>query len=259
MRRTNEGVEFPIVYYKHPETKRSVIFIAVIHLAEAEYFATLQTFIDSLKGYTVLYERVKKISKQEKKGLSLSERSIHRNLNGKAFQARQLFKLRGLVYQSQGLEYRSHWINADISKKQLIHRFAARGLMHQNKSQRNIYSQDFPKFMSSALATWCLNGFLKNAVAIFRLRSITPRFLSRRDGNGEIIIDLRNQIALNNILEQVTKSDVVTIWGAAHLEGIARGLKCHGFEECHREWILSYRVKGRFFPKATPTSEGLQQ
>ena len=58
IRNTNGNIETPVVFYENPETKRKVVFIATIHLAEAEYFAALQRLIESLAGYEILFEGV---------------------------------------------------------------------------------------------------------------------------------------------------------------------------------------------------------
>jgi hypothetical protein len=45
IRRTGKNIETPVIFYEHPETKRKIVFIATVHVAEPEYFTALQQLI----------------------------------------------------------------------------------------------------------------------------------------------------------------------------------------------------------------------
>jgi pheromone shutdown protein TraB len=65
----------------------------------------------------------------------------------------------------------------------------------------------------------------------------------------DIIINERNKVAVDGILEHVQHNHVVSIWGAAHLPGMISLLNKQGYREQERTWFKAYRERNEYGKK----------
>ncbi|MFC1608949.1 hypothetical protein ACFL2R_01650 [Patescibacteria group bacterium] len=234
------NIQTPVVFYENPETKRRVVFIGMIHIAESVYFSAVQQLIDLIESHgecQVLYEMVQPLSDEEKVSLSEKERIIFREMTAKIGSVKQLADLVGLQYQKDGLKYRSSWVNTDLRMYELVTAFAQRKRVVWGKSN---FSLDD---VSEAEAEKVIDFFLKHMVLINYLADLVGFFSPKVKDFNDLILGKRNDVAIQGIRRCIENEDVVTIWGAKHLPGIEKQLKAMGFQESERMWFTAYCVK----------------
>ncbi len=240
IRNKNGRLETAVVFYHHPKTKKQVVFIATLHLAEREYYAALQQRITALPGHQILFEGVGKLSAQEEQALTEKEHSVAKHFDDIFGWMRKIGELMSLQYQKEGLTYDSSWINTDIRLSELIRSFARHDiyLTNQEKKIDSLFCNESAQFTK-----WFINKlfsrFVPGAVLIDALA-----FLSRKKRLAKkFILDARNTKAVRGINEHLKNGNIVTIWGAAHIRGIERELKRSGFRAVRREWFAAYHVR----------------
>lgn len=241
IRNTSGNIETPVVFYEHPETKRRVVFIATIHLAEAKYFAALQQLIRSLSGYKILFEGVGKLSPQEKRALTEKERGVAKQFDYIFVIVREIGEMMSLQYQKEGLAYEPSWVNNDIRMYNLVQLFAQHDIRLLKKEM------DFDKLFGDESAQLFTRWFVNKLFGQFVPVSVIVGILSFFSRNNRLakkcILETRNEEAIRGINVHLAEGDVVTIWGAAHLRGIEKRLKQTGFREVRREWFTAYHVR----------------
>lgn len=238
------ALETPVVYYEHPKTKQKVVFVATIHLAEAEYYAKLQELIDSLisEGYVVLYEGVGSFSEEQANGLDEAKRKVWEQTR-LLFQAMDILaELMGLQYQRDGISYQPGWINTDMSFKTLVDLFVAKGVSLSDKEIK--IAELIENDRDRSLVVWIFNKLLQWMPVwgvIFYMRGI---LVERQRRIKDILIKKRNKIAWDGIQKQPAESNVLTIWGAEHWRGIHKKLTGEGgFRKIKTEWRAAYRFR----------------
>lgn len=254
IRNINGNLETPVVFYEHPKTKRRVVFVATIHLAEAEYFVALQRLIDSLSesGYQVLFEGVGALSPQEEQALTEKERGVARMFDHLFKSVRKIGEMMSLQHQKEGLTYDSSWINTDITMYSLIRLFARHDVSFLKEGLDSLLKKEGDKEQSDDLSTdeseqmffkWLINKLLSRFVPLVVIIGACSFFSRNRKLIKKFILDTRNEEAVRGINAHLTEGDVMTIWGAAHLKEIEKRLKQAGFREVRREWFTAYRVR----------------
>ncbi len=234
--RNRDGeLQTPVVFYEHPETKRLVVFIATIHFAEPEYFASLQQIIESLSGYKILFEGVGKLSQEEGRHLTEKERDIVMQFDYVFEMTHKIGELMSFQYQKDGLSYDSSWVNTDVRLHDLVQLFAKHDICLTKKTDDLFRDKSFRLY-----GRWVLGKLFSHFVPFTVLVGLLTCFKRNEKFAKKSILDERNIVAVNGINEHLAKNNVVTIWGAAHLRGIEKHLKQSGFREIRREWFTVY-------------------
>jgi hypothetical protein len=241
IRNTNGNIETPVVFYENPETKRKVVFIATIHLAEAEYFAALQRLIESLAGYEILFEGVGELSSQEEQALTEKEHGVARQFDYIFGIMRKASAAMSLQHQKEGLAYHSDWINTDMRMYDLIRLFARQDirLLKKEKDFDDLFSDESVQLLTK----WFVNKLFGRFVPVAVIISVLFFFSRDMRLSKKFILEARNEEAVRGINAHLAEGDIVTIWGAAHLRGIEKRLKRAGFREIQREWFTAYHVR----------------
>ena len=242
-RRVNGKLQTPVIFYEHPVTKRIVVFVATIHLGEPEYFVELQKCIDSLVsgGYKVLFEGVQKLTPEEEECLTDKERRVSRQLQVLFELVQEIGKLMSLQYQKSGLTYDTTWINTDVSQYDLIRLLVSQNvtLLKKEKGVEELFNDEVGKLA----VRWLVNKLFDQFIAFAVIAYVASLFLPNKRKLRRIILDNRNEVGLRGINECLSRSNVVTIWGAGHLRGIEKSLKGYGFREIRREWFTVYNIR----------------
>jgi hypothetical protein len=203
----------------------------MMHIGEPDYFARIQNIIDGHDGFAVIYEGLRKSNLKE------SERAILKGFMLPTPLVVAGKKLLGIIHQNEGLTYRSHWINTDLSARQLARALKKHGVQPLKEVEDHSWCEERPVF-----TMWVINYMLSNLIPVLVLTKGLDRF-SRHNKTDDTIIHRRNACALEIILSKSTIVDVVTLWGASHLEGIDAGIRSNGFIEEQREWLDVYRLR----------------
>lgn len=246
-RTRGNALELPIKFYEHPETKRRVILVGVIHIAKAPYYQDIQHLIDSAAagGYRILYESVGKMDEADIINLPDNERSVVRQMQAvSAFMQGMSTKLfdGDIVYQKQGLTYPPSWIRTDVEVAHVATLFAeanltffAGGEKAAKQNPLEDMSEEHLKWMRLLVKT--LIKLLPGITAV--LRPFTYFSYKKRVRNY-IIIDLRDEVAAEGILHHTKESDVLSVWGAAHLPGIHTHLSAAGYRLKNTHWLKAF-------------------
>lgn len=245
IRNRRDKLETPVVYYEHPITRRVVIVITSIHIGEAEYFAALQRFIDSLTGFQILFERIGRLTPAEEVSLTDEERGVYDYFIYSGLRTRKIAQIMSLVFQGDGLSYPTSWVNTDLSLYELIKRFVAQGICRKREpgDPNELFNDEF----SRLLIRWLLNGMLQCFVPVAIVFTLCTRFSKDGRRAKKLIVGDRNIVAWQGIKEHLSTGNVATIWGAEHLFGISTYLKRAGFRETHRLWFTAYHIRSYSF------------
>ncbi len=74
---------------------------------------------------------------------------------------------------------------------------------------------------------------LRHREAFHRLRSLRRRYRRVND----VVIGERNRLAFAGAVDALSRGNVVLLWGADHLPGLARLLALQGFALRHEQWF----------------------
>lgn len=235
----NRNVQTATDYYFNPATERRVIIIGVVHQAERIYFRDIQKLLDrfSDEGNRIIYEGFRKMKLRHERRLGENERVIFRALRGRTF-PKEWSEVMPITCQKDELVYRKNWINGDMSELDFIRLMAVRDY-HVSISKKELLQ----KTMCKSDIRLIVNNVFKNVVGRSAWERLTIPFSRRKKMWNEIILDHRNVIAVCAIARNLKSSDVVTIWGAAHLRGIGEHLKDMGFRKEKRTWLDAYFVR----------------
>lgn len=241
IRNTGRNLETPVIFYEHPETKKKIVFVATIHFAEPEYFARLQRLIESLSGYTVLFEGVGRLSSEEEQFLTEKEREVARNFEYLWDGMRKIGDVMSLQSQRDGLAYNANWVNTDMRLCDVIRLFARYDvrIVKKEKNLDDVLNDESARIFFRYVMNALLSRFASTAVIL----GILALFSRDKRLAKKFILDARNEVAVRGINEYLTSRDVATIWGAGHLRGIEKQLKQIGFREVRRKWFVAYRVR----------------
>lgn len=246
IRRIGGNLQTPVVFYEHPVTKRVVVFMATIHVADPSYFADLQRLIDTLTGdgYTVLFEGVGKLTPEEEKSLTEKEQTILKQFDYLFCLLRDVASVMSLQHQGKGLAYSPSWVNTDMRYRNLIRLFADRDITFVKKvRETSIFGDDNDKEISQLVTRWVFNKAFLNILPIGAILYIASFFSRNRRLATKVILDARNDIAFQGIVDHTSQGNVVTIWGGAHLRGIEKRLKTAGFRAVRQEWFTAYSAR----------------
>jgi hypothetical protein len=203
----------------------------MIHIGEKEYFTAIQNLVDGSNA-TVLYEGLRR------SGLNKSEQAILRELILPKSLIIAGKDLLGIVHQNEALAYHPHWINTDLSTRQLARALKKTGVRAPKEENDFSWCKEKPEF-----TRWIIDHLLSNLIPVTLIRKMEICFSKNSLHEERTIITRRNTLALDAIRDKSKTSDVVTLWGAGHFEGIDKGIRKEGFLKERREWLNAYRLR----------------
>lgn len=241
----NGRVQTPVVTFEHPQTKRRVVFVGTMHSGLASYYRELQSIIETHSDSIVLYEggppgwskRLEDLTPAEVEAIYWCRRDTIR----KTYNALRM----GLVYQQDGITYRDTWISNDLPPLETIRLELEYGLSPKDSMARIVKSRRLE------------NMFLVNMPTIFYILPLIKYKIKKVRDRFHIAETVRNEVALKGIFAHSTDKDIVTIWGAKHIDGFGKGLRAAGFREIARTWHTCY-VNQRF-PFKEPSLRAITQ
>ena len=198
--------------------RRSIAVAGVCHIADEAFWQGLQRRIDGYEnmGYSVQYERIRNDLKQDTGVAPGSTTKLYD----------MLADMTGLVAQNNGLEYREHWRNTDLTLSQMMefsHAASLFDLIAQAKDS-----------LEKLVALGGTERLGRDIRTGLRWMPILQHVVPKNHERNAIIIDLRNALAADAMLN--VEGNVVAIWGAGHLKGIGELLCEEGFKRESRLW-----------------------
>lgn len=248
--------QVPTVTYRHHDTGRLVRLVGVMHVAVPSFYEGVNKLIDDHPESAVLYEMVG--GDPSKEGDATPEEIA--KAKERMQPLKELYQMMadatGCVSQKDGLPIREGWINTDLSAVQFFYELrGGRGPAPQ-PSRGSRASKPTP--LQQLMADRILDGLqrqvdqmkrpgmaaeirraLHRSVRMFRYANLIGKVTESAGPQLPlfgIVLHRRNDVGVAGILEHVQKSDVISIWGAAHLPGMDKQLRAAGFEEVGREW-----------------------
>jgi hypothetical protein len=196
---------------------RTVTLIGVSHIADKDFWATTQALI----------------SDREAEGASVHYELIERDIEGprqRTFDMKTLAPVLGMQFQFDGLNYKDSWTRTDMTASEFLAHATRRGPKAPTEEQ-----------LAEVLRVIGGSDKRRRVTRWFMMRLLLAvRYLPLPGPMGvplSIVLGVRNLIAAKAALE--ASGDVVAIWGAAHLPGIGKILRDHGFVRTAREWTTA--------------------
>jgi hypothetical protein len=231
-------VQTPVWRYRQPGSGRAVTLVGTMHIGTRAYYERLHALVAGLEaaGACVQYEGIRPAADEEWAAASDGERALRPGMlsdQNRAWLAACRFL--GWIPQSFPLGNATSWRNVDLTDLDLARRTAPGYLQERQRMTEE------PDFTDNELELLLGAGMTVFAwlLALDRL-GLLPRLVMRSfrigphldmDGlpSGE-----RNRIALAAL---PPSGDVVLLWGALHLPGLATGLRKAGYRRQSTEWV----------------------
>lgn len=216
----------------YTNSTRTVTLIGMIHVADAAFFTTVADRVDRLEqgGAEVHFELITSpnahelVSEQVRDWIRRLRAATHHSLLG---------ALLGLDTQHK-MTMKDHWLRTDITLVELLDDLPDPERFVSNVEKMCILLEgDDPEMTRKAM--WLIFGWMPYLAPVAKL------FAGSR-GDDRVIVDRRNTLAIDAALS--TDADVVAMWGAAHLPGIAAGIRRAGFRTVSSEWLDAIRIGG---------------
>jgi hypothetical protein len=243
-----ERLETTVATYRD-DVGVSVSLVAVVHVADPGYWRELQRRLETYDR--VLYELVADpgtVPSPERKPDS-----------GIAFLQRTIEHLLELEFQLDGLDYTPrNFLHADMDPRSFrraqqeagesIWTLMGRFLMHSVERMEEGEAPPGPSMQQLAAAfaakdrarelKLLLAAEFENLETL--LAGIDP------DGEGTVILERRNDVVLERLLERIEKGDrrLAVLFGAAHLPDLERRLReSHGFRKTGEERLVAWDLR----------------
>ncbi len=242
-----QAVQTPIHTYTHPWYESQVDLIGMIHIAQAPYYDTIQTIIDTkeAEGAAVHYEKIKQNTPEEHANadpLTIAKASQLRTMMKGIYGILEDLDL-GLVKQLDSLTYPEHWQNHDATELDIASRLGSFtvmrhvGLIKLITSGFNLLDGDEERQQKRDILLKALHSATQEESP--REKLIKKVLFGSLD---DTILDYRNNIALRAYDRQQRvdpKAATVLIWGAGHLKGLGAGLARRGYKKVHEQKLVA--------------------
>lgn len=233
----------PVIHLKNHQTGKEIVLIGMMHVGDKEYYQQVQKLVDSLLGYKILYEGIKKLSEEETLKLNPNEIKILKKIKKIMNNGSVISTLLRIQDQKKGLQYDPHWICTDMTLFEFIKRLS------ESKTDSIFTSDTFlPKKIAKfekLLFAWMFDLALERISGIMVFAKFFGLFSKKERSLEKLIVHDRNIIATKAILAHVKDFNVVSIWGAAHLPGMVKELKKDGFRQEKKSWLVAYTISKR--------------
>jgi hypothetical protein len=238
------SLQTAVTEMRQRDSGHRVTLVAVVHVGRPDYYAAIERLLGQhvAAGGVVLYEGLGSLSEAEITGLSPRERAIYRTLA-------PLHQLYGafadslhLVFQGDAIHYdRAHWVNADLSLRELLRRWAESGaplLPLDAPGTLNVPDSGIARTLSAL--TLLQTPLLLSALN--RLHGRVPTLGKLR----ELLVSDRNRAALDAIEAAQARGDELVLYGAGHMAGLREGLERRGYVATRQNWLdaFTFRIPG---------------
>ena len=258
IRTRRAGMQTAVVTYTRPDDWKRVVLVGTMHVADREYFEELNDLIDAEErdvDSTILYERVRKNEEPLPDGDRSPAALLERAFGGLHGLYRYMAAATGRAMQMDVLCPRDSWINTDLTGREVARRSAETWVV-QYLSMTGVLDRvakiarpkggipkppQQPYFVASYQSEVSMRA-MHLSVPLQALLLLLPKQATPI----HTILTERNEVAAEGIMKALTDSDnVVSIWGAAHLPGIGKLLKRHGFvlSRKHVKWFTCCRFR----------------
>jgi len=235
LRVTGRRVETAVWTLRHPATGRTVSLVGMMHVGDGRYFAelsgTLATF--AAGGAEVHMEGIAHRDEDRLTGwecarLAEARRWGDLETSGVAPTSLHLDSQGGRLQLPAGTR------NVDLSHAELLRRIGW-------QAYRRLFAtppHDRPPVGFRPLVRAAILFQLRHQHGIERARALSGR---HRQVN-QVVIDQRNAVAFAGAMEALQRSDVVLVWGADHLPGLARRFERAGYRRQRDRWVTACRL-----------------
>jgi hypothetical protein len=232
------ALELATWHYEHPHTRRRVVLIGMMHVANPTFYERVRETIDKLGRPYVLLEGVGRPTDPEVEGLNEPETRIHTVLStllkhtdviadmlGEASQ-RESFRLAGLRWRRGDMQYvdvvRLLAANPVLGESRVIERLS------EHLKEHGIKEDDGTQ----------LRWLRRHPRVLQMLHGWVDRFEIMR-AFSSVILDERNHYALVRADALAQVGDVVLPWGAGHLPGLHGLLVREGYDRVREDWLVA--------------------
>lgn len=234
--RFQDGIRHnPKVEYIHTSTFNTIVLIGMTHAASKNFFVNVneEIAIARQNGFSILQEGLLPLTSDQFQSLSVAQTEILKELcflTGD-FQVESAARNKSAMQRD---EIQEEFKRADIEFIELVKAIETAGYIDSLRKFMN----DIKFFHNHPLIDRVLckiSGQTSNE-KIHRICKVL--FKHYREISGKILIDLRNEVAVKIILEEVEKSGkVLIIYGNTHLIGLDQLLSHNGFERTETSWV----------------------
>jgi hypothetical protein len=234
IRITGNRLSTAVRTFVHPRTARIVTLVGTMHIGEAGYFEELSSLLDGLAagGAEVHVEGIhdredRSMRSWERNYLAAAYSWAHPETSGAA-------AFLGVDSQGDRLRLPADARNVDLSHVELLRRVG-----------RNNYRHLFGPPLADPSASG--GGPVMRAVMRFELRhrGTLNRLRLLRGRNRkvqQVVIRDRNRVAFAAAVESLVRRDVVLVWGADHLPGLARLFALQGYHLRREQWLDACQI-----------------
>lgn len=222
--RTREGV-MDVATDIYTNGNKVIAIAGVCHIADASFWENLNRRISGYEnmGYSVQYERISDdLSADEKKKVKGGE--------GTGVLYAKLAEIAGLHAQSNAITYKDHWKNTDITMSEWL---------KLGKSAHSLMAMisEASAGLDKIIELGGQDRVGRDLRFGLRWMPVVQVIIPKDKARDAILIDLRNEIAADAMLK--AEGNVVSIWGAGHLNGIGKILRKAGFKRESRVWTTA--------------------
>jgi hypothetical protein len=229
LRLRRRHVETVVRVFEVPDTGRRLTLVGTMHLGDAGYYDALSALLADLEaaGTAVHYERIRRADEAD---LTAEERRRIESVEASGYPVGfdAFVEALGLELQGERLALPAGARNVDVTDVELLRALGwdrYRRLVeppHVTIDER-----------SASVARPAFRFLLKHGRTLDRLRSLSARH--RKE--NRFMIGERNRVALAEALRESSHHDVALVWGTAHLPGLARALRRHGYRLRAERWL----------------------
>ncbi|MDQ1493436.1 MAG: hypothetical protein QOD57_4836 [Actinomycetota bacterium] len=229
LRLRRRQVETVVRVFEAPDTGRRLTLVGTLHLGDARYYDALSALLADLgaAGTAVHYERIRRADDAE---LTADERRRLEGVEASGYPVGldAFVGALGLELQGERLALPAGARNVDVTDVELLR------ALGWDRYRRLVEPPSVTiDERSASVARPALRFLLKHGRAIDRVRALS----SRHRKVNRFMIGERNRVALTEALQEAAHHDVALVWGTAHLPGLARALRRHGYRLRAERWL----------------------
>lgn len=231
IRLNGTSLQAPILQLSRADGRR-VDLVGLCHIAHRDFFASVQSFADRRErdSAEIQYERTRQSYERDEDNRHLVfARGLDRGLG-----------LRCQFYDEDSLVVRPSWVNADADALDIYR------LMTGDPTVTRQQMWDRHAEESAAIRQYRPAALLR-IYETDKLDFAVGQGLTKREHWHVVALTVRNLVAVRHIRAALGLGrDVVALWGAAHLRGLA-GLLCNdGFHEQARVWQTFHVLRNHY-------------
>lgn len=240
LRSTRKGLQTAVVTYNHPEDYTRVVLVGAMHVADRPYFEELKTFVDEehdVNKSVILYEAVRKSPnppEDDNSATAILQRAFGNLRKAYTYMA----ACTGKAFQPDVLTEEDHWINTDMTQREVAERSAKSWLIRflyrtgllwlAMKFFRLVDIPEPPDKPDFSMSMQIDNGMRSQHLSVVMGAPLS--LIPKEATPIKTILYDRNELAVEMILGQTVHHDhIVSIWGAAHLPGMGKLLEENGY------------------------------